>query len=233
MTLQKPRRLILYKNSIFVIDEMVHSPDNYSFFLEDNLCVEKEDKVLDLGTGCGFLCIQAALRGAKAVGVDISSRSIHCAQINSMLNGVEDSVEFRAGDLYDVIQSHEKFDVVLSWPPLLPTPPDRRRSDWIGTSNEGGDDGRAILDRVIVGAPRILMPNGRLQFLHPWYLNIEKTFDILSSVGLVGKITADAIFPMGILSFERLSYIESLGFDTIKVDGIPQQKHLVITANKI
>jgi hypothetical protein len=46
----------------------------------------------------------------------------------------------------------------------MPAPPGRARRDAAALADNGGVDGWALLDRVIAGAPRDLVPGGRLIF---------------------------------------------------------------------
>ncbi len=73
--------------------------------------------VLDLGTGSGVLAVAAARSARSVVAVDINPAAVRCARINALLNGVEDRVEVREGDLFDPV-SGERFDVVLCNPPF-------------------------------------------------------------------------------------------------------------------
>ena len=73
--------------------------------------------VLDLGTGSGVLAVAAARSARSVVAVDIDPAAVRCARINALLNGVEDRVEVREGDLFDPVAG-ERFDVVLCNPPF-------------------------------------------------------------------------------------------------------------------
>jgi SAM-dependent methyltransferase len=61
------------------------------------------DVVYDLGCGDGRIVVEAAKRGAKkAVGVDIDPERIAEARENVRKAGVEDRVEIREGDLFEM-----------------------------------------------------------------------------------------------------------------------------------
>jgi len=72
--------------------------------------------VLDMGTGSGLGAIFAAQQASRVVAVDLNPAAVRCARINALLNGVEDRVEVREGDLFAPIGG-ERFDVVLFNPP--------------------------------------------------------------------------------------------------------------------
>jgi len=79
-------------------------------------------RVLDVGTGSGVLAIAAALAGARVVAVDSNPAAVDCARINADVNGVDDRVEIRLGDLFEPVTG-EKFDLVLCNPPYFPGQP--------------------------------------------------------------------------------------------------------------
>jgi precorrin-6B methylase 2 len=64
--------------------------------------VGPKDVVYDLGSGDGRIVVAAAKRGARAVGVDLDPDRIRDARANVRRAGVEDRVELRQGDLFEV-----------------------------------------------------------------------------------------------------------------------------------
>ena len=72
--------------------------------------------VLDLGTGTGVGALAAARWAGRVVAVDLNPAAQRCAQINVLLNGLEDRIEVRGGDLFEAVRG-EGFDVLLFNPP--------------------------------------------------------------------------------------------------------------------
>src|SRR5690606_16987655 len=65
--------------------------------------VGPEDVVYDLGSGDGRIVIQAAKeRGARGVGIDLDPQRVAEAREHARRAGLEDRVEFRQGDLFEV-----------------------------------------------------------------------------------------------------------------------------------
>ncbi len=65
--------------------------------------VRASDIVYDLGSGDGRIVIRAAQkRGARGVGIDLDPDRVREARANARRAGVEDRVEFRQGNLFDV-----------------------------------------------------------------------------------------------------------------------------------
>jgi len=74
--------------------------------------------VLDIGTGYfGFLAEHTKLFGAKrVVAIDLNSDAIEYASSLS-----KQKIEYRVGDVYSSIKPDEKFDIIISNPPQLPS----------------------------------------------------------------------------------------------------------------
>jgi SAM-dependent methyltransferase len=63
--------------------------------------VKAGDHVIDLGSGDGRIVIEAARRGATAMGVDLDPNLVRLAAENAKAAGVEKRASFRAMDLFD------------------------------------------------------------------------------------------------------------------------------------
>lgn len=109
-------------------------------------------RALDLGTGSGVGAVFAARRGYRQViAVDLNPEAVRCARLNALLNGLEDRIEARHGDLFAPVAG-ESFDLVLFNPPFFRGEP-RSRFDlaWRGTD---------VLERFAAGLPAVLAPDG-------------------------------------------------------------------------
>ena len=81
-------------------------------------------KVLDCFTHTGSFALNAGLAGAKSVlGLDASELGISQAQENAVLNGLQDTVKFACGDVFELLPAMEekgdKFDVIILDPPAF------------------------------------------------------------------------------------------------------------------
>lgn len=76
-----------------------------------------EDKVLDLGCGCGIVGILAAKQiGAENVVLcDVSENAVELSKQNAIINGVENLLVRRSDGLTDIPEN--KFTMILSNPP--------------------------------------------------------------------------------------------------------------------
>jgi len=63
--------------------------------------VQRDDFVIDLGSGDGRIAIAAAKKGARALGIDIDPERILEAQDNARRAGLQDKVRFQRQNLFD------------------------------------------------------------------------------------------------------------------------------------
>jgi HemK-related putative methylase len=75
-------------------------------------------RVLEVGTGTGFLALVAARRARQTIGTDINPEAVRALQINALLNRLEDRVTARQGDLFAPV-GDERFDLILFNPPYF------------------------------------------------------------------------------------------------------------------
>jgi release factor glutamine methyltransferase len=126
-------------------------------------------RVLDVGTGSGNLAVAVARQhaGARVTAVDVSAEALAVARRNAGRHGVADRIRFLEGDVFGPVPAGEAFDFVLSNPPYIP------RGDIAGLAAgvrdyephlalDGGEDGYAVFDRLVAGAPDYLVPGGWL-----------------------------------------------------------------------
>ncbi|MBV8199646.1 MAG: methyltransferase, partial [Acidobacteria bacterium] len=106
---------------------------------------------LDMGTGSGVGAVFAARRGYQVVGVDLNPDAVRCARANVLLNGLEEKIAIRHGDLFGPVAG-ERFDLVLWNPPFFRGEP-RSNFDlaWRATD---------VMERFAAGLPGALAPGG-------------------------------------------------------------------------
>jgi release factor glutamine methyltransferase len=165
--------------------------------------------VLDVCTGSGALAVAAALASARSVtAVDVSRRALVSARLNARLNGVR--VCTRRGSLLDAVPG-ERFDLIVSNPPYLPSPDEDLEVRGEARHIEGGFDGRAFLDRLIAAAPAHLGPGGLLMVTHSSVNGEEETLDRMRDAGLEPSVLARVDGPLGPLLQARASTLEERG----------------------
>lgn len=81
--------------------------------------VNHDDVVYDLGSGDGRIVITAAKEfGARGVGIEIDPDLVKRARTNAERAGVEDRVEFRQADLFDVPLGDATVVTMYLWPTM-------------------------------------------------------------------------------------------------------------------
>src|SRR5205085_4884835 len=129
---------------LFRVPDGVQPPKAGSLFFCRHLDVKPGERLLEIGGGLGLAAVLAARAGARVTATDIVPAAIESMRANAALNGV--SIDARLGDGWQPV-ADERFDVVCTNPPQMPTPPGRDRDDAEAAADNGGPDGWALLDR--------------------------------------------------------------------------------------
>ncbi len=79
----------------------VPSPDDVVEAMLNLGEVTESDVVIDLGSGDGRIVIGAALRGARAIGVELDPKLVEESRNNAEEKGVSELTEFRQGDIFE------------------------------------------------------------------------------------------------------------------------------------
>lgn len=134
----------------------VYSPEADTFLLARAAQAEVKagDRVLEVGTGSGYIAAEL-VRICDVVATDINPHAALCAR--------ERGVDVLRGDLFSGIRS--TFDLILFNPPYLPTQPAERIDDWLEYALDGGECGRAVIERFVADVGRVLAPDGRCLLL--------------------------------------------------------------------
>jgi release factor glutamine methyltransferase len=175
----------------------VFKPHSDSLMLADQLRHHQPAgaSVLDMCTGSGVLAITAALCGAEsATAVDISRRSVIAVRINAKLNGVR--VRAIRGSLFSPVHG-ERFDLITSNPPYLPSTSDELPDRGSSRAWEAGLRGRQFIDRICIDAPRYLRPHGTLLLVHSSICSEHATVEALQSQGFQVQVVARSHGPLG------------------------------------
>jgi methylase of polypeptide subunit release factors len=139
---------------------------------------------LDLGTGCGIQALHLASHCKTIVATDVSKRALRYARLNAELAGL--TLDLRAGDLFDPVAG-ERFDLVVSNPPFVITPPDAGLPRY--EYRDGGHGGDTLVRTLVRQVGDLLEPGGIAQFLGNWEIPEGRTWrdvwgEWLEGVGL-------------------------------------------------
>lgn len=171
-------------------------------------------RVLDLCTGSGFVAIAAAEMGCAGItAYDICPHAVRSSQDNATLAGVK--VDVREGTWLGALEC-APFDVVVSNPPYVPTPPcgdtevicSSAGPSWAWNA---GVDGRMILDPLCESAPKLLRDGGTLLLVHSALAGTQRSLDSLRAAGMEAEVVASKWIPFGPVMTARAKWLEDTG----------------------
>ena len=127
----------------------------------------KIKRVLDLCTGSGCLAILAALAfpRARIDASDLSAGALALARRNVKSHRLGDRIALHRGDLFAPLAG-QRYDLIISNPPYVDAkamarlPTEYRHEPRLALA--AGDDGLAVVRRILADAPRYLTRNGAL-----------------------------------------------------------------------
>ncbi len=136
-------------------DWLPHSPDQIT-------------RVLELCTGSGCLAILAAeaFPAAAITATDLSDDALEVARINVESYELSERIELRQGDLFHAVEEGQQFEVILANPPYVTAeamdalPEEYRFEPSLALA--GGEDGMALVQRIVTDAPAYLADGGML-----------------------------------------------------------------------
>jgi HemK-related putative methylase len=212
--------LYLYGGSVFRVPDGVQPPKAGSLFFCRHLAVRPGERVLEIGGGLGLAAVQMARAGARVVATDVVPAAVESMRANAILNGV--TIDARQGDCYAPVAG-ERFDLVCSNPPQMPTPPGRERRDATAAADNGGVDGWEVLDRIIAGAAGHLVPGGRLVTTIFAFLGRKAAFARLEAAGLTPRVIGTDVQSFPRIGFERLDHLRALDAEGTIPPGVPEK----------
>jgi tRNA1Val (adenine37-N6)-methyltransferase len=148
--------------------------DGYRFSIDAVLLAglahaRRQDRIIDLGTGCGVVPLIMAFRdsGIQVTGIEIQPELATLANMNVQSNGLSDRVRIVEGDYRDAA----RFFQPGSWDVILSNPPYRREAS--GRVNPHPQ--RAIARHELAGSAEdvfatgkfLLRQGGRLAVIYP------------------------------------------------------------------
>lgn len=166
----QPKQYNLPEDIQLTLEDEEHVWGPYSaFYFIDVLHRERilsnlqDNVILDLGTGSGILGIAALRYGAKHVTmVDQNDYAVQLAQVNTQSNFNGDNYDVINSDVFDDVK--EKFDLIISNPPVQPEIPGIHTDNPAAKSNQAGSNGRYVLDRLLLEGSDHLKTGGKLIF---------------------------------------------------------------------
>lgn len=128
----------------------VYWPSDDSLMLAGAVEDLPRGRILEVGTGTGFVALVAARAGHEVVATDRNPAAVRLARRNARRNGLRVSV-VRADLLRGLRPA--RFDAIAFNPPYLPTAPADHVPGPLDAAFDGGATGRAVLERFVRGLP--------------------------------------------------------------------------------
>lgn len=165
-------------------------------------------RVLDMCTGSGCIAVSIAhyCPESRVVACDVSRSALEVAKSNSERAGVQNRLEFRCGDLFEVLDGEERFELIASNPPYIETETVsglqtevRNHEPYIAL--DGGADGLDFYRKIVAEAPKFLIRGGHLAFE-------------------IGYNQAESVSRLMEKDFEEITVLKDLGGNDRVVFGI-------------
>ena len=162
--------------------QMIQKKRGYRFsvdaiLLSQFIKIHKDERVMDLGTGCGILplLLSHTTKAHSFIGVEIQKKLADCAKKNVILNHLENRISILKQDFRGLRNTFPpgSFDVVLSNPPYR-----KYRTGRINPSLEKAiarHEMKGTVEELISVASYLLPPKGRCYLIFP----VLRTVDLL------------------------------------------------------
>ncbi|MDW2798620.1 peptide chain release factor N(5)-glutamine methyltransferase [Clostridium boliviensis] len=158
----------------FFVNEHVLIPRQDTETLAEQVLMDykgKYPRVLDLCTGSGCIAISLAKLGGfrSVVASDISAEALKVAQHNGEAILGKDKITFLLSDLFNAFRTDERFDVIVSNPPYIPTEVIRKLQPEVRDHEpmlalDGKEDGLYFYRRLAEESSKYLNPGGTVYF---------------------------------------------------------------------
>ncbi len=164
---------VFFRYLEFEVPEGIYEPREDSFLAGNYLWgVDLEGKkILDVGTGTGFLGIICNEKGGKVHATDINPKAIKTSIENADRNNLE--IDAFESDLFQKV--HEKYDIILFNAPYLPGKRDNSNMEeksWVG-----GEKGNETLINFLEKADKHLKKSGFILLVFSSISGIKEIFD--------------------------------------------------------
>lgn len=164
----------------FILFDDVYPPSEDTFLLLDSIDVSKDDTVLEVGCGSGFITVNLCKIVEKMVALDISLDAVRNTQENLRRNNLFHKCELIQSNLLNGLDTKCKFSVIIFNSPYLPKDNFETKMD---RSLVGGSVGTEVTERFIHESVMHLQHNGSLYVVVSSLADISRVRQILCQNG--------------------------------------------------
>jgi tRNA1Val (adenine37-N6)-methyltransferase len=151
-----------------------------AYLLAHFVCMNKNDRVLDMGTGSGVIPIIVAHRYScdKVVGIDIQEEMVDMARRSVALNGLDNKIDIMLGDIrtIEILFDHQSFDVVIINPPYRKRGSGRINPDY--QKSVARHEITGCLSDFLTASRYVLKESGRVCIIYPASRLVELIFQM-------------------------------------------------------
>jgi release factor glutamine methyltransferase len=144
-------------------------------------------KIIELGVGSGCLVISILHEFSlwTATGVDISKKALKIAKKNTQKFNLSSRLKLINSDLFTKIKSTQKFDIIISNPPYIPTDDINNLQKEVAffeprIALDGGSDGLEFYRKIAINSLNYLQKKGSI-FVEIGYNQESEVIDIFRS----------------------------------------------------
>ena len=166
---QKP-----FFDNIFAVNGQVLTPRPDSEIIIETVLSEYFDKSkklrfleIGVGSGCLILTILNFFKNSSAIAVDISNEAIKISQQNANNLQLDKQIKIIKSDLFTQVPNSEKFDIIISNPPYIPSKEILNLEDEVKKFEptialDGGEDGLDFYRNIAKQARKFLKKDGKI-----------------------------------------------------------------------
>jgi len=188
-------------------ERKVYQPAEDSGLLATAIEERGQGRLLEVGTGSGWVAARAAREVDAVTDVVASDRSPHAcraARQRAAEDGSSAAFEVVRGDLVAPFVG-DAFDTVAFNPPYLPTDPDNEWDDWMERALSGGESGRALIEPFLDAVGRVLAPDGVVLLLVSSLAGYDAVLDHAAACGFETRAVVEESYPFETLSVVALT----------------------------
>ncbi len=164
-----------------LVNPGVYPPSEDTYALFDAIEPEKDDIMLDMGCGSGYISINFAERVKTLYSVDVQYPAVRNTRENLLRYGLLSRSHVIQSDLFGAISPKCKFDLITFNPPYLPEDDDHTIHD---IALIGGATGIEVSERFIEQCVNHLSPRGRVYLVASSLSDLERLKEVMQSHGL-------------------------------------------------
>ena len=189
------------------IEQKVYQPAEDSGLLATAIEERGRGRLLEVGTGSGWVAAQAVQEADAVTDVVASDRSPHAcrsAHQRAREGGLPPSFAVVCGDLVAPF-ANDIFDTVAFNPPYLPTDPDNEWDDWMERALSGGESGRDLIEPFLETVGRVLAPGGVVLLLVSSLAGYDAVIEYAAGCGFDAAVVVEESYPFETLSVVALT----------------------------